>query len=190
MEDLLRSKGLYRITRGKELEPIDDEKKIKWANRNDKSHGLIGMSISHNLSFHLQEIDDFDEAWEKIEFVFGKHNIIRSHHIENQIMTLSRNDFSCIEDHLSKFKTLRILCEECNIKLKEERCIYIILAKLGSAYSVFVSTFYATKEALGIAYKNPSLESFCDALIREQDELVQLGVVSIVDTSNKALVSQ
>jgi hypothetical protein len=105
-------------------------------------------------------------------------------------MTLSPNDFSCIEDYLSKFKTLRILCEQCNIKLDEERCIYIILAKLGSAYYIFVSTFYATREALGTSYKNPSLESFCDALIREKDNLVQLGVVNTAGTSNKALVSQ
>jgi hypothetical protein len=37
MEDLLRSKGLYRITLGKEKEPTDDDKKNKWDNRNDKA---------------------------------------------------------------------------------------------------------------------------------------------------------
>jgi hypothetical protein len=121
--------------------------------------------------------------------VFGKHNIIRAHQLENQILTLSPNDFSCIEDYLSKFKTLRILCEECKIKMEEERCIYIILSKLGSAYFVFVSTFYAMREALGKAYQKPTLESFCDALIREQDKLVQLGVINTAGTSNKALVA-
>jgi hypothetical protein len=30
MGDLLRSKILYQITLGKEIEPIDDENKIKW----------------------------------------------------------------------------------------------------------------------------------------------------------------
>jgi hypothetical protein len=64
MEDLLRSKGLYQITMGKELEPTDDENKIKWENRNDEACGLIGMSISPDLRFHLQGIDDPDEAWE------------------------------------------------------------------------------------------------------------------------------
>jgi hypothetical protein len=29
VEDLLRSKGLYQITMGKEMEPTDDENKIK-----------------------------------------------------------------------------------------------------------------------------------------------------------------
>jgi hypothetical protein len=53
---------------------------------------------------------------------------------------------------------------------------------------MFVSTFYAMQEARGIGYKKTSLEKFCDALIREQDKLVQLGVISIAGTSNKALV--
>jgi hypothetical protein len=103
---------------------------------------------------------------------------------------LSPSDFSCLGDYLSKFKTLRILCEECKIVMKEERCIYLILSKLGSAYSVFVSTFYAMKEVVGKAYVEPTLESFCTSLIREEVKLVQLGVINIASTSNKALVSQ
>ena len=30
MEDVLQSTGLFRITSGKEMEPTDDDKKIKW----------------------------------------------------------------------------------------------------------------------------------------------------------------
>jgi hypothetical protein len=105
-------------------------------------------------------------------------------------MTLSPNDLSCIEDYLSKFKRLRILCIDCKIHLKEDRCIYIILSKLGSAYSVFVSTFYAIIDALASAYKDPTLEYFRDVLIREKDKLVQLGVIDTASTPNKALVSQ
>jgi hypothetical protein len=54
MEDLLRSKGLYLITMGKEKEPIDDDKNVKWVNRSDEARGLIRMSISHDLRFHLK----------------------------------------------------------------------------------------------------------------------------------------
>jgi len=79
MEDLLRSKGMYQITLGKEKESTNDEKKVKWDNRNDKERALIRMSISLYLRFHLQEIGDPNEAWEKLESVFGKHNIIRAH---------------------------------------------------------------------------------------------------------------
>jgi hypothetical protein len=52
--------------------------------------------------------------------IFGKHNVIQSHQIENQLMTLSPNDFPCIEDYLSKFKTLRILFKECKIDMKDD----------------------------------------------------------------------
>jgi hypothetical protein len=102
---------------------------------------------------------------------------------------LSPSDFSCIEYYLSKFKTLKTLCEECKIKIDEDRCIYLIISKLGSAYSVFVSTFYAIQEVVGATYQKPSLQNFCDSLIREQDKLVQLGVINTPGTSNKALVS-
>jgi hypothetical protein len=68
-------------------------------------------------------------------------------------MNLSPNYFPCIEYYLSKFKTLGLLCIECELYLKEDRCIYVILSNLGSAYSIFVSTFYATREYLGSAYK-------------------------------------
>jgi hypothetical protein len=44
------------------------------------------------------------------------------------------------------------------------------------------------QEALGTAYNKPSLENFCDALIREKDKFVQLGVINTAGTSNKALV--
>ena len=76
MEDLLRSKGLYRITLGKEKTPTDADKKSKWDNRNDEACGLIGISISPDLRYHLQDIDDPKEAWDMIESVFGKLNII------------------------------------------------------------------------------------------------------------------
>ena len=47
------------------------------------------------------------------------------------------------------------------------------------------------KESLNPAsYKEPSLESFCDLLIREQDKLIHFGMISNVDTSGKALLSQ
>jgi hypothetical protein len=89
------------------------------------------------------------------------------------------------------FKTLKILCEECKIKMEDERCIYLILSKLGSAYSVCVSTFYAMRESLGEeAYEKPTLEFLCASLIQEEDKLVQFGVINTAGPSNKALVAQ
>ena len=170
MEDLLRSKGLYRITLGTEAAPLDALKRVKWDNKNDSARGLIGMSVSRDLQFHLQGIDAPDAAWNKLETVFGKHNEIRAHQLENQLISLDPNDFSCIEDFLSKFKTLRVLLAECNIKKEDDQLLYAILAKLGNPYSVFVSTFHSTREALisqGASYKNSTFEALSDSLVRE-----------------------
>jgi hypothetical protein len=41
------------------------------------------MSISSDLLFHLQGIDDLDEAWKNIETILGKHNNILAHYLEN-----------------------------------------------------------------------------------------------------------
>jgi hypothetical protein len=92
---------------GKEKSPTDVDKKDKWDNRNDESRGLIKISISPDLRYHLQDIDDPKEAWDTIESVFGKLNIIRAQQLENQILTLSPNDFSFLGDYLSRFKTLK-----------------------------------------------------------------------------------
>jgi hypothetical protein len=78
-------------------------------------------------------------------------------------MNLSPNDFPCIEYYLSKLKKLALLCIDCKLDLQEDRCLYVILARLGSAYSILYLSFMP-RESLGSAYKEPSLESFFDSL--------------------------
>jgi hypothetical protein len=102
-----------------------------------------------------------------MEFIFGKHNEIRAHQLKNQLISLNKNDLCCIECYLSKFKTLGILLKDCKIKMKDNLCVYAIISKLGSGYSVFISTFHSTRDALGDFYTPPSLKYFFDYFIRE-----------------------
>ena len=92
------------------------------------------------------------------------------------------------------FKTIYLsikLLAECKIKKEDKKCIYHILSKLGPAYFIFVSTFYSMKEYLTISsYQEPSLESFCDSLMREKYKLIHLGIINNAYTSGKALLSQ
>ena len=47
------------------------------------------------------------------------------------------------------------------------------------------------KESLiATSYQEPSIESFCDSLIIEQDKFIHLGIINNEDTSGKALSSQ
>ena len=139
------------------------------------------MSIAQDLRFHILDIDTLDEALEKLKTIFGVQNQIWAHQLENELLTLDPNNFSSIEDFLSKFKTLRILLEGCKVKKDDGSLIYSILAKLDPAISVFVSTFHSTREAIissGTAYKNLSFDAFCNSLVREQEKLLHLGLIT------------
>jgi hypothetical protein len=76
MEDILQSMGLYQVTMGTQIAPLNALKKTKWDNKNDKGHGLIKISISSDLQFHLQGIETLDVAWKNMETMFGKQNEI------------------------------------------------------------------------------------------------------------------
>ena len=80
--DLRRSKGLYRIATGQETKPEDEDKVAKWENMQDQARGLIGMSISPDLRFHIAELDTLDEAMKQITKVFGITNELRAHQLE------------------------------------------------------------------------------------------------------------
>jgi len=147
IEDLLRSKGLYKIAPGQETKPKYEDKAAKWENRQDQARGLIGMYISPDLRFHMSKLDTPNEAMKQINKVFGIKNELRAHQLENKLLTLDPNNFSCIEDILSKFKTLRYLLEGVKVKKQDSNLIYSILTKLGPTYSMFVSTFHSTREA-------------------------------------------
>ena len=151
------------------------------------------MSISPDLRFHIAEIDTPDKTMEQLTKVFGIKNKLRAHQLENELLTLDPNNFSCIVYFLSKFKTLRLLLEGVKVKKEDSALIYCILTKLGPAYSVFVSTFHSTREAFisqGQDYKSPSFDSFCDSLIREQEKLLHLGLLNLGNSSKKALAAQ
>jgi hypothetical protein len=51
---LSRGKGFYRITMGIETEPHSAMEKAKWLNRMDEAFGLLCLSISHDLLFHIE----------------------------------------------------------------------------------------------------------------------------------------
>ena len=149
------------------------------------------MSISTDLRFHISKIDEPNLAWKKLKSVFGKHNEIRGHQLENELISLNPNDFSCIQHYLSKYKTLRLLYAKCKIKKEDKQCIYHILSKLGPSYSTFVSTFYCMKDSLDpTRYIEPTLESFCDSLIRQKDKIIHLGMINTVDTYERSSLAQ
>ena len=62
----------------------------------------------------------------------------------------------------------------------------IILSKLGPDYSLFFSTFYATK-LTAQTWKMPNIAEFMESLTQEQDKLVMMGTIK--PSKDQALVA-
>ena len=72
MEILLRAKGLYMVTMETESDPNVAIEKIKWHNRRDEAYGLLFLSISRDLLFHIDGLASPNEVWENLVEIFGK----------------------------------------------------------------------------------------------------------------------
>ena len=67
MQILLREKGLYKVTMEIKGDSNAATEKIKWHNRRDEAYGILCLSISRDLLFHLDGLASPIEVWENIE---------------------------------------------------------------------------------------------------------------------------
>ena len=137
MEIMLRVKCLYRVTMETETEPNAATEKIKWHNRRDEAYGLLCLSISRDLLFHLDGLTSPDQVWENISDLFGKKDEMRGHQIENELISLSPSSFESLQLYFSKFKALVLQLKQCGIENKDDQLVLAILSNLGPDYSVF-----------------------------------------------------
>ena len=142
-------------------------------NSRDEAYGLLCLSISRDLLFHLDGLTSPNEVWEKLVEIFGKTDEMRGHQIENELISLSPNSFESLQLYFSKFKALVLQLKQCGIEKKDEQLVLAILLKLGPDYSVFFSTFHAIK-LTSQAWKMPKLAEFMESLTQEQDKLVMI----------------
>ena len=141
MKILLRTKHLFRLVEETEEEPESEKDKVKYMNRLDEAIGLMHQSVSVDLRFHIQDLDTPKEVWDKLASLFDKHDEMRIHQLENDLITLNPSDFESLNEFFSKFKNLIYQLKQCKVKKDEDRLILSILTKLNADYSVFVSTF-------------------------------------------------
>ena len=58
----LRSKGLYRVTMGTEIDPNSVVEKAKYFNRLDEAFGMICLSNLRDLLFHVDSLGTPNEV--------------------------------------------------------------------------------------------------------------------------------
>ena len=59
------------MTLATKVDPNSDAEKIKWHNRRDEAYGILCLSISRDLLFHLDGLTSPNEVWDKLEHIFG-----------------------------------------------------------------------------------------------------------------------
>ena len=55
-----------------EADPNAATEKIKWHNRRDEAYGLLCLSISRDLLFHLDGLTSPNELWENLVYIFER----------------------------------------------------------------------------------------------------------------------
>jgi len=80
--------------------------------------------------------------------------------LENQLIALDSTKFYTIEDHIMKFKLLRLQLNDHGITKANDHATMNILSKLKPPFDIFVSIFYSTRDKLVENYKMPSFELF------------------------------
>ena len=131
MEILLREKGLYRVTMATEADPNAATEKIKLHNRRDEAYGILCLSISRDLLFHLDGLTSPNEVWENLADIFGNTDEMRGHQIKNELR--SPTIFESLQLYFSKFKALFLQLKQCGIEKKYDQLVLAILSKLGPA---------------------------------------------------------
>ena len=85
----------------------------------NEAYGLLCLSISPDILFHLDGLTTPNQVWTKLESLLGVQDEIRAHQLENDLLSLSPSSFDSIEGFFTKFKSLVLLLKKCGIEKKE-----------------------------------------------------------------------
>jgi hypothetical protein len=74
----------------------------------DESYGLICMSMSLEIFFHIDSFTTPNEVGNKLEGLFGKQDEMRGHMLKVELNSLDPRIFDNIQEFFIKFKALII----------------------------------------------------------------------------------
>ena len=104
---------------GTEKEPTSTMEKIKYFNKLDEAIGLIFLSISLYLLFHVSRDTTPDVVWTTLEGLFDKQDAMRVHQLENEPISLSPIHFINLQELFTKFKSLLVELNACGFTKEE-----------------------------------------------------------------------
>ena len=109
---MLRTKGLFRLIEEVEEEPDSDKDRAKYMNRLDEALGHLLSLVSQDLWFHILELKTPKLVWDKLASLFDKHDEMRIHQLENDLITLNPSNFESLNAFFTNFKNLIYLLKQ------------------------------------------------------------------------------
>jgi len=98
-------------------------------NIQDEAMWLIGLHVSKNLLFHLEECTKLKQSWDKLASAFGNFNEFYPLELETKLSTLVPNEHASIEDYLGQFISLLSQLKACGKEKNEVECISFLLCQ-------------------------------------------------------------
>ena len=132
MQVSLRKLGLFRMTMGRETEPQQHVEKNKFLNRLDEAFDFMCTHISRELLLHLERLRTPKEAWDKIEYFFGKQYELQGNILENELIALQPSSSESTQQLFTKYKSLVLQCKQWGLERKDEQFVLLVLRNLGS----------------------------------------------------------
>jgi hypothetical protein len=74
---------------GTEVKPTSTIEKEEYLNRMDEAYGILCLSISLDLLFHVDTCKSPESVWIKLEGFQGKKDNLRGHELENDLHALN-----------------------------------------------------------------------------------------------------
>lgn len=140
--------------------------KFTYRNNPNETMRLIRVHVLNRLIFYLDGCDTPKQILDKLASLFGKVNKFRALQLGAEFPSLVPDEHASIEDYLAKFRSLLAQLKGCRKTKSNDECIFLILSKLKESCEVFSSAFYSTMDALGVDFKIPTFELFCEFLTR------------------------
>ena len=91
-----------------EVEPTSAIEKSRYFNRMDEAFGILCLSISPELLFHVESCSTPNELWKSLEGLFGKQDEMQGHILENELNSLDPRNFENIQDFFTRYKALLV----------------------------------------------------------------------------------
>ena len=117
------ARGLYWVTMDTEEELTHVIDKVRLLNNKDEAFGLLCLSISRDLLFHLLGLKTPKEIWDKLETLYGKQDDLRVYQLENELMSLQPSNFETLNDFFTKFKHIVWPLKQCKVEKEDDQLI-------------------------------------------------------------------